>query len=639
MKRNIYLQQTALEYALNIFQQKLEKAGFYEKFSVEEIETEKALQRATAEPTYSSISSPHFRSSAMDGFAVKSSDTFGASETSPIRLRIGSQALEIDTGRLMPDDKDAVIKIEDVHFTNEKEIEIITALFPWQNVRPVGEDIIQSDMLLPVNHVITPFDIGLLLAGGKTKVTVYKKPRVSILPTGTELIEPGEPLTPGNIIEYNSKVMSALVEQWGGVPKRLSSAADKYEEIKRNVEAEIKRCDILIINAGSSAGKEDYTPEIIDTLGELIVHGVAVKPGKPTALGVISGKPVIGVPGFPVSAALSFELFVKPIIYKMLHQPLPDKERIKCTLSKSVPSSLGSEEFIRVNIGEVGGTYTANPLDRGAGVITSLAKADGILRVPLNSEGVELGEEVEIELLTSRKKIDNALLLVGSHDLSLDIIDNFMRRLFPGSSSVSVNTGSLGGLLALKRGYAHAAGIHLLDPETGVYNVSYVQKYLPGKKVKLLNLVYRDQGLLVNKGNPKNINSLNDLKSSEVKYINRQKGSGTRVLFDFLLNKNNISSEYIKGYEREEFTHLNVGIAVLSGSADAGMGIESAAKALDLDFIPLWSEKYDLCIPEDLLGNEKIKILLKILSNNIFKQELNKMGYDTAQTGKVMDVD
>lgn len=639
MKRNIYLQQTALGDALNIFQQKLEKAGFFAECSVEEIIVEKALQRVTAEPVYSSISSPHFRSSAMDGFAVNSSDTFAASETSPVRLKIGSQALEINTGELMPSDKDAVLKIEDVHFVSEEEIEIITALFPWQNVRPIGEDIIQSEMLLPVNHVITPFDIGLLLAGGKTKVVVYKKPRVFILPTGTELVEPGESLNSGNIIEYNSRVMSALIEQWGGVPKRLLPAADQYEEIAKNIENELSSCDILVINAGSSAGKKDYTPAVVDAMGELVVHGAAIKPGKPTVLGVISGKPVIGIPGFPVSAALSFELFVKPIIYKMLRQPLPAKEKISCVLAKSTPSALGSEEFIRVNIGEVKGRYIANPLDRGAGVITSLAKADGILRVPLNSEGCELGEEVEVELLAARKKIANALLVVGSHDLSLDIIDNYMHKLFPGSSSVSASVGSLGGLLALKRGNAHAAGIHLLDPETGEYNVSYVQKYLPEKKVKLINLVYRHQGLLVKEGNPKNINSLQDLTNPEINYINRQKGSGTRVLFDFLLNKNNISAEDIKGYGKEEFTHLNVGVSVLSGSADAGMGIETAAKALGLDFIPLWSEKYDLCIPQELLEDERIEKLLEILTNTSFVNELNKMGYNTAQTGEVMDVD
>lgn len=637
--RNVYLKQIPWEEALHKLQQKLHEDNYYEKNVTEKVAVSAAAGRITADAVYGKISSPHYRAAAMDGIAVSSSDTFGASETSPISLEANTQFVEIDTGDPLPDDKDAVIKIEDVHLTEDGKAEITAAAVPWQNVRPIGEDIVATEMLLPAYHKIRPYDVGVLLAGGITEVEVRKLPSVAILPTGTELVEPGDELVPGSIIEYNSRVMAAMVSEWGGASKRLPKTRDDYNELKLKIEEAVKWCDILVINAGSSAGREDYTASLIRELGELLVHGVAIKPGKPVALGVINGKPVIGIPGFPVSAALTFELFVKPLIYSFLNQPLPRREKVMCTLSRRIYSSLGSEEFVRVTVGEVGEKFVAAPLGRGAGVIMSLARAHGILRVPRLSEGFEAGEEVRVELLRPLEEVKNALHIVGSHDLSLDVLNDWMHRLFTGYEVSSAHVGSLGGLMALKRGEAHAAGVHLLDPETGEYNVSYVKKYLPGKRVKLVNLVYREQGFLVQKGNPLSIQSIDDLTRPEVTYINRQKGAGTRILLDYLLKKKGISPREITGYNREEFTHLNVGIAVKSGSASCGMGIKTAADALDLDFIPIAKERYDICIPEELFGTEKIERLLRIINNPGFKSELEKMGYDTSCLGEVIECD
>ncbi len=637
--RNIYLQQVPQEEALQILQDKLNDCQFYSKIDTEKVCAENSLNRVTANAIYGKISSPHYIAASMDGIAVDSSDTYGASESNPIFLEMEKQAVEIDTGDILPGDKDSVIKIEDVNLTDDNKAEIISASVPWKNVRPIGEDIVATEMLFPSNHKIRPCDIGAILAGGITEIEVHKLPKVAVLPTGTELVDPGENLNPGDIIEYNSRVMAAMVNEWGGVPVKLPKTIDDYEKLKKEVQNALVDNDILIINAGSSAGREDYTASLIKELGELLVHGVAIKPGKPVVLGIIAGKPVIGIPGFPVSAALSFEIFVKPLVYALAKKAFPQKEKIKCKLSRRVYSPLGSDEYVRVNIGKIKNNYIANPLSRGAGKIMSLVKAQGILRVSRFSEGLEAGEEVDIELLQSLKEIKNSLLIIGSHDLSLDVLNDWMNKIYPGYSIVSSHVGSLGGLLALKRGEAHAAGVHLLDPETGEYNISYIKKYLPDLKMKLVNLVYRDQGLLVKKGNPYNIKGIEDLKRSEITYINRQKGAGTRVLLDYLLDKNNISSSKIKGYEREEFTHLNVGVAISSGTAVTGMGIKTAADALGLDFIPIAKEKYDLCIPADIFDTDLINKLLQLFNNTELQKKLQSMGYDIKSIGEIISCD
>jgi putative molybdopterin biosynthesis protein len=635
--RNIYLQQVPQEEALEILLDKLKECDFYSKIETEIIRVEKSLNRVTANAVYGKISSPHYIAASMDGIAVDSSDTYGASESNPIFLEMGKQAVEIDTGDILPEDKDSVIKIEDVNFTNDNKVEIISASVPWKNVRPIGEDIVATEMLFPSNHKIRPYDIGAILAGGITEIEVYKLPRVAILPTGTELVEPGEKLNPGDIIEYNSRVMSAMISEWGGIPVRLKKTIDDYNKLKKEIQNSLVYNDVLIVNAGSSAGREDYTASLIKELGELLVHGVAIKPGKPVVIGIVKGKPVIGIPGFPVSAALSFEIFVKPLIYRLTKKSLPEKEKVKCKLSRRVYSPLGSEEYVRVNIGKIKNNYVANPLSRGAGKIMSLVKAQGILRVSRFSEGLEAGEEVDVELLQCLKEIRNSLLIIGSHDLSLDVLNDWMNKIYPGYAIVSSHVGSLGGLLALKRGEAHAAGVHLLDPENGKYNVSYIKKYLPNMKVKLVNLAYRDQGLMVKKGNPYNVKGIEDLKRTEITYINRQKGAGTRVLLDYLLDENAISSSEIQGYEREEFTHLNVGAAILSGTAVTGMGIKTAADALGLDFVPIAKEKYDLCIPSDIFDTDLINKLLQLFNKSQLQKKLQHMGYDIKSIGEVIN--
>lgn len=637
MKRDVYLSDRPLEEAFNGYMELLQSAGALKPANAEEIAVENAAGRVTAKPVYALNSSPHYYASAMDGVAVRSVDTFGASEKIPKTIRLGEGALLLDTGDPLPEGFNAVIMIEDIHFIEEGVFEVVSAAVPWQHVRVIGEDIVATEMILPANHRIRPIDIGGMLAGGVIQVFVHPKPRVALLPTGTELVDPGSELGPGDIVEYNTRMFASLIEEWGGLPVRLGFVSDRYDLLKLEVEKAVKQYDLVLVSAGSSAGREDFTAAVIADLGTVHTHGVAIKPGKPVVLGLSMEKPVIGVPGYPVSAMLCMELFVRSIIYSKLGVPAPPRQLLDALVSKKIVSSLGIEEFIRVKLGQVGDNVVATPIRRGAGLIMSLIRADGILRVPVFSEGFHAGDRVSVELLRPREEIRETTVIIGSHDIALDVLANFLKIIYPGASLSSAHVGSLGGLTALKRGEAHCAGTHLLDETTGEYNISYVKRLLTGRKMVLINLVYREQGLIVARGNPKQIRGVQDLASAGIRYVNRQRGAGTRVLLDFKFKELGIGPEEISGYEREEYTHMAVAAAVASGSADAGMGIRAAAKALGLDFISVVEERYDLCVPSEYMNTNYMIRLLETMKLSDFRSTVKNLGgYDLRDCSKIM---
>ncbi len=666
MKKGIYLENTPLDEAIGKWRKKTDSAGI-KPLEYERIKAGESLGRVTAGAVFARISSPFYHSSAMDGYAVRFADTFGASETSPKRLESGRQAVYVDTGDPIPDGFNAVIMIEDVNIIKDRQsavssqqsaagilnkkqgseneeviheefIEIIQPATPWQHVRVIGEDIVCTELILPENHKIRPVDIGAIISGGHIEINVRKKPRVVIIPTGSELVEPGTDLKRGDIIEYNSMILSSLVQEWGGEPVRNSPVPDDIDKIKRAILEGCEKGDIVVVNAGSSAGSEDFTAAAIAALGEVILHGINIKPGKPVILGWVKNRPVIGIPGYPVSAYITFNLFVKELIYRMQGLDMPEPEFIKARLSRQVASSLGQEEFLRVKLGKVGENLIATPVSRGAGVLMSLVRADGFVRIPSMSEGFGAGAEVAVEMLRNKGEIENTVVCIGSHDNALDLLANILKKRNPKLSLSSAHVGSMGGLMALKKGEAHMAGTHLLDEETGAYNVPFIQRILGGIGVVLINLVYRQQGLIVLKGNPKDIRDFNDLTRKDVIFINRQSGSGTRLLTDKYLKENNISPKDIRGYEREEYTHMGVASAVLTGIADTGMGILAAAHALEMDFIPLAKERYDIAIPAEYIETEKISALLKIIrESREFRDSVEKLGgYDISDMGKVM---
>ncbi len=636
-KRDVYLDDRPWEEALAELLAHLASLGSLSPGAPEDISVEQALGRVTAEPIFAVNSSPHYHASAMDGIAVDSALTFGASDTSPKHIQLGEKAQVVDTGDPIPAGCDAVIMIEDVHFVEDDVFEITSAAAPWQHVRAIGEDVVATEMILPGNHRIRPMDIGGILAGGVVRVKVHPKPKVALLPTGTELVQPGGELKPGDIVEYNTRVFGAMVESWGGEALRWPITVDNWEKLKDSVQQAVLQADVVVINAGSSAGREDFTAELIRELGTVLTHGAAIKPGKPVILGEVKGKPVIGVPGYPVSAFLTMELFVRPVVYQKLGSIAPLPQTTEAIISRKMPSPMGVEEFIRVKMGQVGAKIIATPISRGAGVIMSLVRADGMLRVPRLSEGFRAGETVKVELMRPLEEVRQTTVVIGSHDMALDILANHLRRKFPEASLSSANVGSLGGLSAIKRGECHCGGTHLLDEDTGDYNVSYIQRLLADRPVVLLNLVYRQQGLMVAKGNPLKIKGLEDLAREGMRFINRQRGAGTRILLDYRLKQLGIDPDSIYGYNREEYTHMSVAAAVASGAADAGLGILAAANALELDFVPVVEERYDLCIPGEYWNTPYIERMLEVIATAEFRQQVEALGgYDLRDCGGVM---
>ena len=636
-QRHFYLEDIPLEEALTRFNSALEEAGGLAPTASERVSLEEALGRVTAEPVWARISSPHYHAAAMDGAAIRSEDTSNASERAPVRLKIGEQAQWVDTGMPLPPGFDAVVMIENIQVVEEGLIEVMLPVAPWQHVRLLGEDIIASELILSEGHLLKPMDLGSVGQAGISHVEVRRRPKVAVIPTGTELVPPGSNLKPGNIIESNSLVLAGLVKEWGGVATRFAPVPDDYDQLKRAILEALSEHDIVVVNAGASAGRRDFTASLVADLGKVVVHGVAIRPGHPVVLGLVKGKPVVGVPGYPVSAALTMELFVKPLVYRLQGAAPPQRRTIEAVITRKVFSPMGEDEFLRVKVGQVGGELLATPLQRGAGATMSMVRADGWVCIPRGSEGLQERQRVRVELLSHLEDIENGIVVVGSHDLALDVLANHLHKQYPRRNLSSSNVGSLGGLIALRRGEAHLAGSHLLDEESGEYNVAYVKRLLGDKEMVIVNLVYREQGLMVAKGNPKGLSNLADLRRQGVSFINRQRGAGTRVLLDFKLTEMGIDPAQIDGYERAAFTHLAVAAAIASGTADAGLGIVAAARALDLDFVPLLKERYDLVIPRIYYESPFLEPLLTILQQPSFRAEVEKLGgYDTSLMGQII---
>ena len=654
-QRSVFLQDVPLQEARSRFEQALRDADLWEPLEPENIPLDQALGRISAEPIWAQISSPHYHASAMDGYALQAAETEGASDRNPVELIVGPQAQYVDTGDPLPEWADSVIPIEDLEVLSdtpkpqEKSIRLMAPTSPWSNVRLLGEDMVATELVIPSGHELRPVDLGAIAAGGYDHVQVWRKPRVAIIPTGTELRAMGKPVKAGEIIEFNSLVLATQVESWGGLPNRLPIVLDELERIMDAAANAAIDHDLVLIIAGSSAGTEDFTADVVESLGTLLVHGIAVRPGHPVILGMIekSSKrgsprveksiPIIGVPGYPVSAALTGEIFVKPLLGHWLSQQEIQPEILTAKLARKVHSRAGDLEYLRVTVGQVGERWIASPLSRGAGVITSLVRADGIVEIPAGVQGIQAGEIVPVRLYRSRQELERTILALGSHDLTLDLLAQFLS--LRGSRLSSGNLGSLGGLIALQRGEAHLAGSHLLDPETGEFNLPYIERYLPDVPVVVVRLVGREQGLILAPGNPKTITGLGDIARADLAYVNRQRGAGTRILLDYQLEKLGIEPASVRGYQHEEYTHLAVAAAVASGRADCGLAIHAAAAALKLDFLPLYQERYDLIIPKEHHESARLMPLLQLLGAPEFQQTVASLpGYSTDSMGEIIAV-
>ena len=630
-ERNIYLEDIPLDEARARLEMALREAGRWGPLSGENVSLTEALGRVTADAVYARLSSPHYHSAAMDGYAVEARDTVYATETRPVTLKVGVQAYPVNTGDPLPEETNAVIMIEDTQDMGDGQIAIRAAVAPWQHVRALGEDMVATELVLPANHRLRPVDLGALAGCGHHEVSVRRRPNVVIIPTGGELIPPGQAPRPGQIIEYNSLVLRAQVAEASGEATVTAIIPDNLTQLRDTVQAAVAdNPDLILILSGSSAGSKDFTAAVVGDLGDLLVHGVAVRPGHPVIIGMIDNIPVIGVPGYPVSAALTGEIFVQPLLKHWLRQGDSQRETVQAIMTRKLVSPIGDDDFVRVTLAQVGDRLLAAPLSRGAGVISSLVRADGLAHIPRFSEGVNMGQPVEVMLYRAFDVIRRSILAMGSHDPMLDLLAQFMAER--GQRLVSANVGSMGGLVALRRQEAHLAGIHLLDPESGEYNLSYVDQYLPGVPVQLVTFAHREQGLIVAAGNPKHIQSLDDL--TRVRYVNRQRGAGTRLLLDYELGQRGIHAADVVGYNHEEYTHLAVAAAVASGVANCGLGVRSAALSLGLDFVPVGWERYDLCIPAAHLQHPGVQGLLDLLQDDSFRRALGQQpGYDSRETG------
>ncbi len=651
---SVYLKDIPLDVAKKRLLSALEEHGLNGVKGHETIPlNEFASGRVLAEGVWAKISSPHYHSSAMDGFAVSAVDTRDALPSRPLKLVVGEKAYYVDTGDPLPKNTNAVIPIENVEPIHQdgtseqdvrhpREILIRSSVTPWSHIRLLGEDIVATQLVIPAGQQLSPFDLGAIAACGHSAINVIRKPVVAIIPTGDELVEIGEGAKAGDIIEYNSMMIAAQVNSWGGAAKRYPIVKDNLDCLREAVIHAAAHSDLILLNAGSSAGADDYTSQVVESLGQLLVHGVAVRPGHPVIIGMVNVNiknqerhvPIIGVPGYPVSAALTCELFVEPLITMWAGITNKSIQEVDAELTHKVTSPSGDDDMMRVALGKVANRLMAAPLNRGAGVITSLVRADGISMIPRGIQGMEAGEKIRVRLYRSVTELDKTLFITGSHDLTLDVLAEYLAE--KGHRLVTANVGSLGGLLALSKGEAHASGSHLLDPETGIYNDSYIRQYLAGHSVNVMSWVGRIQGLLVQKGNPKKIMTLDDLIRPDVEFANRQRGAGTRVLLDYQLKLSGIPNSNIRGYQNEEYTHLGVAAAVISGRADCGLGITAAATALDLDFVPLFTETYELVIPVENYHSALFEPIIQSANNPEFHSRVQKLpGYDTSQMGKL----
>jgi putative molybdopterin biosynthesis protein len=636
-----YLTNVTLSEAIKGFLAVLQEQGMQPH--AETIPVGEALGRVTAEPLYAAISAPHYHACAMDGIAVAAQVTFGATATTPVTIPADAYIV-VDTGDPLPEGCDGVVMIEDVVFPEGYSLADLgtcpvvlhAAIAPWGNVRQIGEDICAGEMLLTSNVRIEPAAMGAMLAAGVQEVSVIARPRVGIIPTGDEVVAPSANPKPGDVMEFNSTIFSGMVRQWGAEPVAYPIVPDKPDLVRDAVEKAVSECDIVLLNAGSSAGRDDYSSRAIAEVGEVLYHGIAIKPGKPAILGYAEGTAIVGVPGYPVSGIIVVEQIVKPIIEQVFGCRSSDDASASATLTRPCMSSLKYEEFVRVRLGKVRDKMVATPLSRGAGVVTSFVKADGIMSVPQNVEGYEAGETIEVHLMRPLADIERSLVVIGSHDPLIDEIAQLIHQNDPSLSVASTHVGSMGAIVAAKRGENHCGGIHLLDEASGTYNEPYLEKHFPNGGVRQVECVYRQQGLMVAPGNPLGIASLADLAIEGRRFVNRQKGSGTRILSDYVCKRDGIDANAIYGYDHEEFTHTAVAALVDAGSADAGMGIYSAAKMYGLGFVPVCEEQYDLLIPDYAWDTPMVQALLEVLASEAFRTRMEELGgYRVDQPGRI----
>jgi putative molybdopterin biosynthesis protein len=623
---------------------------------------ELAINRVLGEDIVAPIDVPPFDRAAMDGYALKASDTFYAEEEKPAILKLvgyiaagekkeielgAGECAGIATGAPVPKGANAVVMVEYTHRERDR-VMVYRPVSPGENIMAAGSDIMRGELVLRAGTMLSPRETGVLAALGITKVPVYRKPRVALMSTGDEIVEPGKPLEYGEIYDVNARAIGDAVIENGGEVDFLGIVGDKPEPLLRKLrEAVAGDYDVIITSGGTSAGIGDLSYRVFDELGKpgVLVHGIAIKPGKPTIIALARGKPVFGLPGYPTSAMVVFDVFVAPILRKLSGLGARSLRRIKAKAAMRLYSGRGRYEYMLVNLVRgAGNEYSAYPLLTGSGAITTLAEADGFIEIPANVEMIAEGSSLEVTLLSDTIKPAD-LTIIGSHCIGIDIILSLASKAMPLSAKV-INVGSSGGLAAVARGESDISGTHLIDEATGEYNIPFLRRLKVADKAYLVRGYDREQGFLIAKGNPKGIKGIDDLLRRAVSFINRNPGSGTRVLLDLELAKVaeregtslKALAGRITGYEIEAKSHSAVAAAVAFGRADVGLAIKTVAVHYGLDFIPLREEKYDFAVPKDRIDKPAVKRFLETLRSKEFAGKLKKTpGLKTnKETGRII---
>lgn len=605
------------------------------------IDVEDALGRVTAETVVARLSSPNYYAAAIDGLAVASHSTLEASEESPIILDVGASLPFVDTGSPMPAGCDTVVPFYELKLTDERSLEVRRPSAPWRNVRPIGEDLAAGEVILPKGHRVRSLDLSALIAGGIRELLVEGQPRVHVVPLGEALVEPGRLPSVGQTVDHTSPFLSALATEQGFRARRFPAIPETRDAVTAVMQEQASRCDLLILCAGHERGTALLATALAEA-GECTLHGVSIRPGHALVLGFIGDTPVLGVSSHPVPAFLGFSLFGLPAFRSLSKGRAKDDlwpwPVDKARLATGCGSAAGVEEFLRVKMAVVDGERIAVAESGGHGTLMSLVRADGLIRIPAGVRRLEDGTPVEVLRLREETNLTGHLLLLGTHDISYDLIRDRLHDRYPEVRLHTAAVGGRAGLEALQRGHCHGATVHLFDEATGEYNLPFLKQWDWEEPVVVFQLLHRWLGLAVAPGNPLGITGLKDLSRPEVRFVNRQPGSGTRQLIDYHLAQAGVATDAIPGYSLHAHTHMATAAAVKGDTADAGPTISTAARSLGLDFVPCVRERLDLVFPKRFLSLYPLRALLAVLRSEGFREAATGRfhDYDFAEAGELV---
>lgn len=586
------------------------------------------------EDVYAERNIPHYPASAVDGYAICSSDTSYANPASPVEIPEG-KFLWVNTGAFVPERFDAVVMVEDTSVEGDS-LYVFNAVSKGANIRPIGEDVSKGRIIGRKGELLTPFHKALFAAAGVEEVEVRAPIKTCFIPTGNEIVDIRETnakqLAPGKVPETNSLLLSELFQTWGFHLDVLPLIPDDPELLKGSIKQAVEEYDLVLVGAGTAKGKRDYSAEVLAEQGKMLFRWLRMKPGRPVMMAVVKDKPVIALPGFPVSTLVASWTVVFPTLQILergdisesyLSEAAKTAKQVKTELAEHYSTRQGISEWLRVQCGEVNGKTYSWVTSSGASSMMPLTEADGFSLV--GEEVLELpkGSSIEVWVVKENDWINRAVYQ-GSNDPGIEHLVGYVRDR--GGDLIIRSVGSLGGVTALARGECHMAACHLLDPKTGEYNTSYIKRFDINDEWDRILLYRRLQGLIVKKGNPKRIVDVADLTREDVVVVNRQPGSGTRVLLDYLLSQTEIDPKQIRGYDNIAVTHFDAASKVAYGNADVVVGIKAVADALDLDFIPLVEEPFEVIIPRAFLDHPGVKAFRDAITDKVWKETIIKLG-------------